>query len=403
MLGKPAGMAKHLLTKTHTDLTSKLSHRAQALKASKIRAVAEIGMKKEGIIPLWFGEGAWPTSSLIVDAAIASLKSGNHLYQPNNGAADLRDSLAAYTNGQFDTDFERQNITVTPSGMQGLMLVAEVLTSPGDRVVVLEPAWPNIAGAFNAMGADLVSVPIEPKDGRWSLELGRLLEALTPDTNILLINSPNNPTGWTMAAEEQAIVLEHCRRHGIWVVADDVYARLYRHADCAPSFLSIAEPDDLLISVNSFSKCWSMTGWRLGWLVAPASLEAKLGQLTEFNTSCTAGFVQEAGRAAVLHGEGEIAALQKKLLAGYAIAAENLSRFEKVHFIEPDGAFYCFFSVDGMDDSHAAALEIMDKTKVGLAPGIAFGAQGEGYLRLCYAQPEEVLRQAFERLEDYLG
>jgi aspartate aminotransferase len=186
-------------------------------------------------------------------------------------------------------------------------------------------------------------------------------------------------------------------------VADDVYTRLYRHADSAPSFLSIAEPDDLLISVNSFSKCWSMTGWRLGWLVAPASLEAKLGQLTEFNTSCTSGFIQDAGRVAVTQGEDEIASLQQRTATGYDIAAERLSQFDRVQFIQPDGAFYCFFKVDGLNDSFAAALEIIDKTKVWLAPGIAFGAQGEGYLRLCYAQPEKVLHDAFERLGTYLG
>lgn len=390
------------MTKARTDFSIHLSDRARALEASKIRAVAEIGMKKEGVIPLWFGEGAWPTGSLIVDAARAALKGGNHFYQPNNGAGSLRDSLVTYTNSLFGTKFERANITVTPSGMQGLMLVAEILTSPGDRVVVMEPAWPNIAGAFNAMGADLISVPIEPISGRWSLDLDRLLDALTPATKAVLINSPNNPTGWTMSAEEQSIVLEHCRKHGIWIVADDVYARLYRHGDCAPSFLSIATPDDLLISVNSFSKAWSMTGWRLGWLVAPLALEAKLGQLTEFNTSSTAGFVQEAGRAAIEQGECEVISLREKLSNGYAIAASNLSRFERVNFIQPDGAFYCFFKVDGMSNSFDAALDIMNKSNVGLAPGIAFGAQGEGYLRLCYAQPADVLHQAFQRLEAYL-
>lgn len=390
------------MTKARTDFSIHLSDRARALEASKIRAVAEIGMKKEGVIPLWFGEGAWPTGSLIVDAASAALKAGNHFYQPNNGAGSLRDSLVTYTNSLFGTKFERANITVTPSGMQGLMLVAEILTSPGDRVVVMEPAWPNIAGAFNAMGADLISVPIEPISGRWSLDLDRLLDALTPATKAVLINSPNNPTGWTMSAQEQSIVLEHCRKHGIWIVADDVYARLYRHGDCAPSFLSIATPDDLLISVNSFSKAWSMTGWRLGWLVAPLALEAKLGQLTEFNTSSTAGFVQEAGRAAIEQGECEVISLREKLSNGYAIAASNLSRFERVNFIQPDGAFYCFFKVDGMSNSFDAALDIMNKSNVGLAPGIAFGAQGEGYLRLCYAQPADVLHQAFQRLEAYL-
>jgi aspartate/methionine/tyrosine aminotransferase len=287
--------------------------------------------------------------------------------------------------------------------MQGLMLTAEFLVTPGDRVVAVEPGWPNIIGAFKATGADIASVAITPKGGHWALDVEELIAALTPGTKAVVINSPNNPTGWTMSVEEQHLVLEHCRRHCIWIVADDVYSRLYRHGRHAPSFLSIAETEDQLISVNSFSKCWSMTGWRLGWIVAPAAFEAKLGQLTEFNTSCTAGFVQEAGIAALGDGEEEIASLLSKIQAGYEITTDRLNTFSRVEFIEPDGAFYCFFRVDGLTDSFAAAGEILEQTKVGLAPGVAFGPQGEGYLRLCYAQPADVLEEAFVRLESFLS
>jgi aspartate/methionine/tyrosine aminotransferase len=206
-----------------------------------------------------------------------------------------------------------------------------------------------------------------------------------------------------MSADDQKFVLEHCRKHGIWIVADDVYTRLYRHGHHAPSFLSIADPDDLLISVNSFSKCWSMTGWRLGWIVAPAACETKLAQLTEFNTSSTAGFVQDAGVVALRDGEEEIANLQAKLQTAYEITAHELGKFSRVEFIQPDGAFYSFFRVDGLNDSLAAATTIIEETKVGLAPGIAFGEDGEGYLRLCYAQPAEVLERAFKQLTPFLS
>jgi aspartate/methionine/tyrosine aminotransferase len=387
----------------NTTLLNSISYRARALEASKIREVAELGMKQDGVLPLWFGEGPWPTNSLIVDAAIAALKSGNHMYQPNNGAMALRQAICAYSNKLLGSRLKPVQVTVTPSGMQGLMLTAEFLVTPGDRVVAVEPGWPNIIGAFKATGADIASVAITPKGGHWALDVEELIAALTPGTKAVVINSPNNPTGWTMSAEEQHLVLEHCRRHCIWIVADDVYSRLYRHGRHAPSFLSIAEPEDQLISVNSFSKCWSMTGWRLGWIVAPAAFEAKLGQLTEFNTSCTAGFVQEAGIAALGDGEEEIASLLSKIQAGYEITTDRLNTFSRVEFIEPDGAFYCFFRVDGLTDSFAAAGEILEQTKVGLAPGVAFGPQGEGYLRLCYAQPADVLEEAFVRLEPILS
>ena len=387
----------------NTALFNSISSRARALEASKIREVAELGMKQEGVLPLWFGEGAWPTNPLIVNAAISSLKSGNHMYQPNNGAMSLRQAICTYSNDLLGSRLKPPQITVTPSGMQGIMLTAEFLVTPGDRVVAVEPGWPNIMGAFKATGAQVDSISIAPKGRHWALDVEELVAALTPGTKAVVINSPNNPTGWTMTVEEQYLVLEHCRRHGIWIIADDVYSRLYRHGRHAPSFFSIAEPEDLLISVNSFSKCWSMTGWRLGWITAPAAFEAKLGQLTEFNTSCTAGFIQEAGIVALRDGEEEIASLLSKIQAGYEITAERLNAFSRVEFIEPDGAFYCFFRVDGLTDSFAAAGEILEQTKVGLAPGVAFGPQGEGYLRLCYAQPTDVLDEAFERLEPFLS
>ena len=387
----------------HSKIIDNLSDRARVLEASKIREVSEFGMKQGDVLPLWFGEGAWPTSQFIVDAAVASLQAGNHKYQPNNGAMNLRNEICRYSNELLGAQLSTEQITVTPSGMQGLMLVAELLTTPGDRVVAIEPSWPNIIGCFKAQGAEIETLTLVPEDGRWQLDIDLLIASLTPETKAVVINSPNNPTGWTMAVEDQQRVLDHCRQHGIWIVADDVYTRLYRHDRHAPSFLSIAEPEDLLISVNSFSKCWSMTGWRLGWIVAPAACEAKLGQLTEFNTSSTSGFVQDAGIVAMRDGEEEIAKLQARLKTAYAMTAYELEKFSRVEFIEPDGAFYSFFRVDGLTDSLAAAKTIIQETKVGLAPGVAFGADGEGYMRLCYAQPEDVLEQAFKRLAPFLS
>ena len=380
-----------------------LSQRATSLQASKIREIAELGMKQDDVLPLWFGEGVWPTSEAIVDAAVDSLNRGNHKYQPNNGATNLREQICHYSNHLLGSNLTTQRITITPSGMQGLMLCAQILASAGDKVVTIEPGWPNIVGAFSAAGANIESVSLSPVDGIWQLDTQAIIDKLTPDTKAVIINSPNNPTGWVMSQAQQLEILAHCRTHQIWIVADDVYSRLYRHGASAPSFLSIAKDDDLLISVNSFSKCWSMTGWRLGWIVAPAILEANLGQLTEFNTSSTAGFVQDAGIVALRDGEQNVSWLLSQLDESYQFCAQQLSTFSRVEFIQPEGAFYCFFKVDGLTDSFAAAKQIMQETKVGLAPGIAFGEKGEGYLRLCYAQPLDVLDNAFNRLAPFLN
>ena len=375
------------------------SERAHHLQSSLIRDVAEKGMQMQDILPLWFGEGQWPTSQIAIEAAQNALQAGDHFYQPNNGKPRLRSALAHYMNGLYGTNKTRQNITVTASGMQGLALTALALIDGGDRVVCIDPVWPNLGESFKIAGGEIDPTTLVARNGRWHLDMEQLLAKLTDKTKALLINSPNNPTGWVCSAEEQKIILDHCRKQGIWIVADDVYARLYQHGSLAPGFQHLANADDLLISINSFSKAWSMTGWRLGWITAPANLEKTFAHLTEFNIACPAGFIQEAGLAMIEQGEAEVSLLQHRLRRALTLTRTRLKHFEDISFIEPDGAFYCFFSVRGLTDSLAFAHALLDQTKVGLAPGLAFGPAGKGYLRLCYAQDEQILNKAFDRLD----
>ena len=375
------------------------SERAHHLQSSLIRDVAEKGMQMQDILPLWFGEGQWPTSQIAIEAAQNALQAGDHFYQPNNGKPRLRSALAHYMNGLYGTSKTKQNITVTASGMQGLALTALALIDSGDHVVCIDPVWPNLGESFKIAGGQIDSTTLIARDGRWHLDMEELLAKLTHKTKALLINSPNNPTGWVCSAEEQKTILDHCRKQGIWIVADDVYARLYQHGSLAPGFQHLANADDLLISINSFSKAWSMTGWRLGWITAPATLEKTFAHLTEFNIACPAGFIQEAGLAMIEQGEAEVSLLQHKLRKALTLTRTRLKHFEDISFIEPDGAFYCFFSVRGLTDSLAFAHALLEQTKVGLAPGLAFGPAGGGYLRLCYAQDEQILNKAFDRLD----
>ena len=375
------------------------SERAHHLQSSLIRDVAEKGMQMQDILPLWFGEGQWPTSQIAIEAAQNALQAGDHFYQPNNGKPRLRSALAHYMNGLYGTSKTKQNITVTASGMQGLALTALALIDSGDHVVCIDPVWPNLGESFKIAGGQIDSTTLFARDGRWHLDMEELLTKLTHKTKALLINSPNNPTGWVCSAEEQKTILDHCRKQGIWIVADDVYARLYQHGSLAPGFQHLANADDLLISINSFSKAWSMTGWRLGWITAPATLEKTFAHLTEFNIACPAGFIQEAGLAMIEQGEAEVSLLQHKLSKALTLTRTRLKHFEDISFIEPDGAFYCFFSVRGLTDSLAFAHALLEQTKVGLAPGLAFGPAGGGYLRLCYAQDEQILNKAFDRLD----
>ncbi|PCI85213.1 MAG: aspartate/tyrosine/aromatic aminotransferase [Hyphomicrobiales bacterium] len=375
-----------------------LAQRTLTLKPSQIREVAEAGMNIDGIIPLWFGESAWPTPQLGVDAAINALNNADHFYQPNSGKATFRQAICDYQTTLLNKTFSPNRITVTASGMQGLALVAQALITTGDKVLAIEPTWPNVIEAFRISGAEVTTQNLEVKNGKWSLNLDRFLAALTPDIKAVVINSPHNPTGWTMPELDMKAIFDHCQKLGIWIVADDVYARLYKHANTAPSFLKWATDQDRVISINSFSKAWSMTGWRLGWICAPKQLEQTLAMLSEFNIAGPAGFIQQAGATMLAQGEPEIAKLTSRLNAGYAIAETKLKAMQGVDFIEPDGAFYCFFKVDGMTNSLTTAKNLLHITKVGTAPGAAFGPSGQGYLRICYAQPPEILSNALDKL-----
>ena len=381
-------------------MLSSLSQRTEQMQPSLIRAIADRALGQKDVIPLMFGEGCWPTSDIAVHALQDALASNDHFYHPNSGKPSLRRAIADYQSALYNNQTAIENITVTASGMQALALTAQALISQGDRIIYIDPVWPNLPEVFKISGAETQPISLYPHQGRWQLDLDQLLSMLDTQIKAVLINSPNNPTGWVCSAEEQKIILDHCRKQGIWIVSDDVYARLYQHGSLAPGFQHLANEDDLLISINSFSKAWSMTGWRLGWITAPAALEKTFANLTEFNIACPAGFIQEAGLAMIERGEAEVSLLQHRLSKALTLTRSRLKHLAGVSFIEPDGAFYCFFSVRGLTDSLAFAHAILEQTKVGLAPGLAFGPAGEGYLRLCYAQDEQILNEAFDRLDE---
>lgn len=379
-----------------------ISQRASALRSSLIREIAEQGIGNQNIIPLWFGEGCWPTSDIAVKAAAEALGSDDHFYHPNSGKTTLRQQIVSYQNRLYQRQLSIQNITVTASGMQALALASQAIINPGDKVVVIDPVWPNLPEIFKIAGAEIQTISLEPRAGRWHLDLDKLLSALTPQHRAVMINSPNNPTGWVMSEDEIQAVLAHCRKHNIWIITDEVYARLCRGADIAPSFQHFADAEDNILSVNSFSKAWSMTGWRLGWIVAPAALESTFAQLTEFNIACPAGFIQSAGEAMLRDGEKEVALLQRRVAQGYEILTDGLRQIDRVSFIEPQGAFYLLFAIDGYDDSLALAQKLLQEAEVGLAPGAAFGSASQGYLRCCYAQETDRLEEAVERIKSVL-
>ena len=381
----------------HYDTSARPAVRA--LSASLIRAVANEGMSESDVLAFWFGEPDEVTPSFIREAGAASIARGETFYTQNFGIPSLRDAIAAYL-ASLHRPTVADNIAVTASGMSALMLTVEALVAPGDRVVVVTPLWPNLVEIPKILSANVETVALACREGEWSLDLDRLLRALTPDTRLLLVNSPNNPTGWTLRADEQRAILERCRQYGIWLVADDVYERLYYRdaAKAAPSFLDIADPEERVVSTNSFSKSWLMTGWRLGWIVAPRALMPDLGKLIEYNTSCSPAFVQHAGLAAISQGEPTVARTRERLRHARDFLVDELRKLPGIEVAPPAGAMYAFFRVDGLADSFAFCKRLVHEARLGLAPGSAFGSEGEGYVRWCFASDEARLADGVARL-----
>jgi aspartate/methionine/tyrosine aminotransferase len=375
----------------------------RALTASKIRELVNAGLGRKDVLPFWVGEPDEPTPEFIRRAGIASIEAGEVFYSHNLGIPSLRKALAAYLT-RLHRPTQVEEIAVTSAGVNALMLVSQLLVAPGDRVVEVVPLWPNLQEIPKILGASVDTVALEFAPQGWRLDLDRLLDALEPGTKALYLNSPNNPTGWTISRDAQRAILEHCRRHGIWIFADDAYERLYYEGNnIAPSFLELADAGERVISTNTFSKSWLMTGWRLGWAVLPAALEADMGKLIEYNTSCAPVFVQRAGLAAVTQGEPVIAHTLERFRAARDFLVRELNGIPGVEVANPAGTMYAFFRVRGMSDSLAFCKQLVAEHGLGLAPGAAFGPEGEGYVRWCFAAETPKLAEGVARLRKAVG
>ncbi len=375
------------------------------LEASRIREVANAGLGRKDVLAFWFGESDEVTPDFIRQAAIDSLNGGETFYAHNLGMPELRQAIAAYASklhGQVSAD----RIAVTSGGVSALMLAVQALVDAGDEVVAVTPVWPNLTAQPAIMGAKLRCMSLKPVDGAWTLDLGVLLAAITPSTKLLIVNAPNNPTGWTLSRDEQQAILDHCRKTGTWILADEVYERLYYEPtanQCAPSFLDIAAPEDRLVVAHSFSKSFLMTGWRLGWLVMPPSMTEHMGKLVEFNTSCASVFTQRAGLAALARQDEVTPRVVAHLKTCRDTLVPLLQAVPQVRLSPAKGGMYAFFQLEGHPDSLSTAKRLVSEAGLGLAPGEAFGPEAQGWLRWCFASKDlSRLAEGVRRLENWL-
>ena len=377
------------------------------LEESLIREVANAGMGRDDVLAFWFGESDEGTPDVVRQAALDSIQRGETFYSHNLGLPELRDAVAAYAS-RLHGPVGAERIAITAGGVNALMLAVQALVDAGDEVVAITPVWPNLTAQPLIMGAVLRCVSLVPMpDGAWHLDMQALLAAITPTTRLLVVNAPNNPTGWTLSAAEQQAILTRCRQTGTWILADEVYERLYYAPSahgCAPSFLDVAEPEDRLVVVQSFSKSFLMTGWRLGWLVMPPSLTPHMGKLIEFNTSCISVFTQRAGMAALAHEHEITPRVVAHLQRCRDTLVPLLQALPGVEVAPASGGMYAFFRLPGDGDSLEMAKRLVAEAGLGLAPGGAFGVQAQGWLRWCFASRDpQRLVEGVRRLKMWLG
>ena len=373
-----------------------------ALRNNGITGVSNTHINDPDVIPLWFGEGDLPTPDFIRDACVDALQRGETFYNHNRGRADLRDAIKAYLERLYGIDINPDRVTVPGSTMMGITISAQMALGRGDHGLIVSPAWPNIELAFQITGADFKHVRQRQENGRWRLELDDLFEATQPNTRAIFVNSPCNPSGWVMRPEEQMQLLEFCRERNILLIADEVYHRTVFDAPVAPSFLTIAKDDDPVVVVSGFSKAWAMTGWRVGWVVAPAFAAEQLGVMSEcFNTGA-ASFVQIGALTALDEGEQWVKTLTQQYQTGREMTLEILGDHPRIEISRPEGAFYAFPRVRGIASSLEFVKGVLAEENVGLAPGYTFGPGNEEHFRLCYAQSHERLREALHRVVRYI-
>ncbi|MDY8107530.1 pyridoxal phosphate-dependent aminotransferase [Fulvimarina sp. 2208YS6-2-32] len=382
---------------------SRLRSEALNAPASGIVAVIQYALGREGLLPMWAGEGDLPTPDFIARAAADSLARGETFYTYQRGLPELRQALADYTARLYGRPQSEERFFVTGSGMQAIQIAIGALAGAGDEVVYFGPAWPNFAAAAGLMGARPVEVALEPVEGAWHLDLCKVRSAVTERTKAIFVNTPANPTGWTASEDELRAILAIARETGTAIIADEIYSRFYYGGARAPSFHDVMDESDTILFVNSFSKNWAMTGWRIGWIEAPAELEAVIANLIQYSTSGVAPFMQRAAIAALRDGEPFVEEQIARAHTARDLFSERLMATNRVSLTPPAGAFYAFFAIDGVTDTRAAAFRIIDEAGVGLAPGTAFGPVGPQFLRACFHRRLDEVEMAADRIADWIG
>lgn len=387
-----------------SNFISHFCHTVQNLPDNPGAEILRYGWQKPDIISLGQGEGSAPTADFILKATFEAMKQGKTFYGPVLGQPALRAALSDYYKRIFNVNIPQNRVFVTGSGTTAMHLALTSILNKGDEVIAVTPIWKNLLGAIELTQAKTVQVSLDyDEEQAWTLDLEKIFDAYTSKTKAILIVTPSNPTGWVMKTDEMRTVLDFARQKGIWVISDEVYNRSLYNATRSPSFLDIAVEDDFLMTVNSFSKSWAMTGWRLGWLTGPAFAESVIRDIALYDNMGAPTFTQYGAIAALEQGEAFIQEQHKTWSQNLDFLTARFENNPKIQSYRPEATFYSFFRVKDENDSLAFAKKLIDEGNLSLAPGCAFGKTTKDWMRLCFAVSPDKLEKAIDRLEKVVG
>ena len=368
---------------------------------SPIIDVWRLGQGRDDVIGLWAGESDLPTPKAYSDAAAQAPAAGHTFYSQNRGIPALRAAIAGYYERLCGVRLDDERIAATCAGMNAVMLVAQAIVEPGDNVVCVTPSWPNILRAITITGGEAREVALDHDDSGWHLDLQRLFDACDGRTRAIYYASPGNPTGWMLEDAQQRELLA-------WRAGAASPSSPTRSTSASSTTAPRAvHPGNRragrpVFVVNSFSKSWAMTGWRMGWLIYPRGMVDTFEKLIQFNTSGGQAFLQAGGVVALNEGEAFVRSFVERCRGGRAIVLDRLAALDRVRIVPNKASFYVMFDVDGIDDSLAFCKRAVHEAGVGLAPGIAFGAASARQIRLCYARSDAQLTEAMDRLSAFI-
>lgn len=380
-----------------------LSRITETVTNSPIRQMFNRALGMKDVISFTVGEPDFSTPSHIVEAAVHALRRGEHHYTPNAGILPLRQAIAISVERshglKYDPDSE---IIVTAGGMEALMLTMLTILDPGDELILSDPCWTNYSRQVLICNASPVFVTVDASTN-FQFDADALEAAITDKTKAFLVNSPANPTGGIANLDTLRKLAEVATRHDLYVISDEVYASLLYEDNKAYSIATLPDMKERTIIVNSFSKTYAMTGWRVGFAMGPTDIIKNMVKLQENVAACVNSAAQYAAIAALEGTQEPLREMQRAYQRRRAIIVDGFSRIRGLDCFAPQGAFYALVNISATGMSaNEFAMDLLNKERVIVVPGDAFGATSDRYVRLSFATSEENIREGLKRIERYM-